>query len=63
MKCAACGYDDDNNGKTSIACTDFIEIEIDDRLFVYTKRKEHYIETRYAKLFACPICGTVKMEV
>ena len=68
MKCAACGYDD--VGYAIIECKNpFIEV------FGLTGGEASYrtmnygFETRAVafrpdvKAYACPICGTVKMEV
>lgn len=67
MKCAACGYEEDfhsevgNDGNAyGVADVPFIEIGITSSAEWTGIIKKPFGSIR---LFACPICGTVKMEV
>lgn len=69
MKCAACGYDDKAAKYVPEEEKPFIEVfGLTGGIGHYNYRRDGYAE--YAefirdpvKAYACPICGTVKMEV
>jgi hypothetical protein len=62
MKCAACGYD---SGAAKYVPEDekpFIELTPCVNAYIYGA-DGRMVESRYVHLHACPICGTIKMEV
>jgi len=62
MKCAACGYEKTDDFLDEDK-DDFIEITGAGYRFSGFRANEQVNGTHCTRLLACPICGTVKMEV
>jgi hypothetical protein len=63
MKCEACKYE--NRGWYTLDNGEYVELDKDKKKFIHIDGSFHvnnYAETLAVSLFACPICGTVKME-